>query len=103
MSATKDLLPFPTHDTLPTSATRSPASSLSVRALARPAQVRSISALAGVRRLPGSSRSGASLAHGAKLRTRGVSRFTKARLARAVELTGSCLLIVTFLAAALFV
>ena len=124
MSATKDLLPFPQHDTLRTPVARQQAPAFVTRPLVGQPNAAGRTPVTGRAQVvrPAKAADAAvdlQLSAGAPIcrNQRGLRQpsqpeargrragtaFAQARFARAVELTGSCLLIVTFLAAALFV
>lgn len=109
MSATQDLLPFPKHDSKPIPVARTKAPTMVTRPLAKPAKAVLADGRTATRQLPAIHPMGMparmleqprSIQHGGP---RAGAKFAQARFARSVELAGSCLLIATFLAAALFV
>lgn len=104
MSATQDLLPFPKHDSKPIPVAPSKAPRMVTRPLAKPSKAlladgRTPPMVRPARMLE-QSRSGPQGGPRASVKRAG-AKFAQARFARSVELAGSCLLIVTFLAAAL--
>jgi len=114
MSATKDLLPFPSNNTYRSTSLRPDACRLAAL-VGTPKRVTATNGAAGtvggllVRgtrtpRSPGDSKLAVrTLQQPDRLAKQAGSDFAKARVGRALELVGSCLMIVTFVAAALFV
>jgi hypothetical protein len=109
MSATQDLLPFPKHDGKPIPVARTKAPTMVTRPLAKPAKAVPADGRTATRQLPkihpmGMPENMLQQDHSVpQSGRRAGAKFAQARFARSVELAGSCLLIVTFLAAALFV
>lgn len=116
MSATQDLLPFPKHDSKPSPVVRTKVPGMVTVPLAKPAKAVHASArgntchppsIAPISKSPRKLEQSMVPPQGRMMVPQGGPRvgakFAQARFARSVELAGSCLLIVTFLAAALFV
>lgn len=108
MSATQDLLPFPKHDSKPIPVAPSKSPTMVTRPLVKPAKAVLVDGRTATRHLPAIPHMGTPARMLEQPRPvpqggpRAGAKFAQARFARSVELAGSCLLIVTFLAAAMF-